>query len=484
MHFRGIEMFQWKNRLDSAEKIILNSIYNYWKENLEWPNGAKIEVKYRTVFMNNGNLDNLVEKLGNTFIQYEKYQENPVIELTIFGIALCDNSDDDINLFLKLVKRLVKDFIKSLEEDSVKDQNDNQIEFNFDSNDYCKKVCYLLSSSGHDLFKTRPNNPLSSCRFTLKTDVWKFENVKTIEDYYEVARPNFIPKRFFNNDEIKDKTKLLSLKTAKKEFNVDILVNSVDTSPELLKDLELLIDICEKDMDKDLSVSWMNHVKSYNSILLKLQKLGYFESFELISNTLDATGYLKTAPYEQAKVSEVIYNSKRLSYRLQNFIDAKSIEINEIKDSFELIFSRFHKVAQQLEKRHKNNGIPRETLEITDEYDVQDLLHSLLRLYFDDISAEITVPGGASGHTIVDFLLKSEKTAIEVKKTRKGLSNVELRKQLNDDIPTYERHPDCNTLIFFIYDPENIIDNPIGFEKEFNDRTTNNLRIIVYITPK
>ena len=42
----------------------------------------------------------------------------------------------------------------------------------------------------------------------------------------------------------------------------------------------------------------------------------------------------------------------------------------------------------------------RQTSDINDEYDVQDLLHSLLTLYFDDIRREESNPSYAGGASI------------------------------------------------------------------------------------
>ena len=64
----------------------------------------------------------------------------------------------------------------------------------------------------------------------------------------------------------------------------------------------------------------------------------------------------------------------------------------------------------------------RETLKIEDEYDVQDLLHALLLLYFDGVRAE----DYAGKSSRMDFLLKNERVVIEVKKTRLGLADKEL----------------------------------------------------------
>lgn len=81
----------------------------------------------------------------------------------------------------------------------------------------------------------------------------------------------------------------------------------------------------------------------------------------------------------------------------------------------ELICSHFHIVTRQLRQRYND----RPTLVINDEYDVQDLFHTLLRLFFSDVRPEEWTPSYAGGSSRVDFLLKSEQVVIEVKK-RKG----------------------------------------------------------------
>jgi len=132
------------------------------------------------------------------------------------------------------------------------------------------------------------------------------------------------------------------------------------------------------------------------------------------------------------------------------------------------ICSRFHIVATQLkDRRHEN----RNTITIADEYDVQDLLHALLKLYFDDVRPEEYTPSYAGGSSRIDFLLKNEKIAIETKKTRKGLKSKEIADQLIIDIDRYkEIHPDCEILFCFVYDPESLIQNPKGFESDFNKK--------------
>ncbi len=80
----------------------------------------------------------------------------------------------------------------------------------------------------------------------------------------------------------------------------------------------------------------------------------------------------------------------------------------------ERICSRFSLVSRQLGERHNS----RPTIDVNDEYDVQDLLHALLKLHFDDIRPEEWTPSYAGRSSKMDFLLKSEQLVIEVKKTR------------------------------------------------------------------
>lgn len=65
------------------------------------------------------------------------------------------------------------------------------------------------------------------------------------------------------------------------------------------------------------------------------------------------------------------------------------------------VFDNFSNFAGQLSKRHNN----RASIEIYDEYDVQDLLHAILLLYFDDVRAEEWIPSYAGGNKRMDFLL-------------------------------------------------------------------------------
>jgi hypothetical protein len=92
-----------------------------------------------------------------------------------------------------------------------------------------------------------------------------------------------------------------------------------------------------------------------------------------------------------------------------------------------LLIERFHLVARQMRVRHAS----RHTLEINGEYDVQDLLHALPRIFFNDIRKEEWTPSYAGVASKMDYLLPELEMAVEVKKARgKHSQRVSLAKSL------------------------------------------------------
>lgn len=164
---------------------------------------------------------------------------------------------------------------------------------------------------------------------------------------------------------------------------------------------------------------------------------------------------------------------------IDDMVEETTME-NKVLDVLEKIFSTFNRVERQLRQRHAN----KHTLIVKDEYDVQDLLHAILKIFFSDIRPEEPTPSFAGNHRRMDFLLKPEKTVIEVKMAKKNLRNKKISEQLNDDINTYKSHTDCDTLVCFIYDPEGCVKNPVGFEKDLSNQSSDKLVVKVYIYPK
>lgn len=140
---------------------------------------------------------------------------------------------------------------------------------------------------------------------------------------------------------------------------------------------------------------------------------------------------------------------------------------------------RFHMVVRQLRLR----GEYRSTLNIEDESDVQDLMHALLRLHFDDIGTDEWTPDYSNGAPRTTLLLDHDRLAVVVKKTRTGLSRKDLGNQVRIDTERYRARGRCMHLLCFIYDPEGRIGNPRELE---NDLTTisEHFTVDVVVAPK
>ncbi|MGA8651858.1 MAG: hypothetical protein WB677_14780 [Xanthobacteraceae bacterium] len=159
---------------------------------------------------------------------------------------------------------------------------------------------------------------------------------------------------------------------------------------------------------------------------------------------------------------------------------ASSIE-NEVQNerNLELLIERFHRVVSQIRIRRE----ARPTLDVKDEYDVQDLLHALLKIFFDDIRDEEWTPSYAGGSKRIDFLIPKLKIAVEVKKSRPTLNARKLGDELIIDIAHYQTRPQCRTLYCFVYDPDNHITNPHGLESDLSKKH-DELTVRVMIMPR
>lgn len=117
-------------------------------------------------------------------------------------------------------------------------------------------------------------------------------------------------------------------------------------------------------------------------------------------------------------VNEILSLSTKLSkIYTQDFINLLPClpkNLNNDKHSVDEIINllnKFHGVTLNIKQRHEN----RPTLEIKDEYDVQDLLNSLLSIFVDDIRPEEYTPSYAGTSSRVDFFLPQLELVVETK---------------------------------------------------------------------
>ncbi|WP_239374509.1 hypothetical protein [Frankia sp. Cj5] len=124
-----------------------------------------------------------------------------------------------------------------------------------------------------------------------------------------------------------------------------------------------------------------------------------------------------------------------------------------------------------------NERVPQPTL--TNEADLQDLTHAILRLHYDDVRPEDPVPKRAGRASRVDFLLREAGVLVETKFTRPDLRDKKVCDELLHDMGRYPRHPDCEAIFAAIYDPGRYIVNPAMIEKDLPQSSVLPFRAVI-----
>jgi len=182
---------------------------------------------------------------------------------------------------------------------------------------------------------------------------------------------------------------------------------------------------------------------------------------------------------ERASAATTLAPAREPFVQLKSESPVSAQPAHDACETVKSLCKRFHMVARQLRLR----GEYRATLDVGDEFDVQDLLHALLRLHFDDIETDEWLPSYSNGAPRIMFLLSDSRLAVVVKKTRTGLNAKDLADQLRIDVDHCRTLKRCSTLLCFVYDPEGRIGNPRGLEADLIS-ISDQLTADVYVAPK
>ncbi|MBQ8780557.1 MAG: hypothetical protein IJZ72_02620 [Oscillospiraceae bacterium] len=227
-----------------------------------------------------------------------------------------------------------------------------------------------------------------------------------------------------------------------------VISSSIIESENMIKELNQLFDIPHNNSNE---ITLENKTNTYIQIIEKKQ---LFEKYLAVLQSFVTARF--TVYYQKANQENAIRH-------------------NVVDNRIEQLLHRFRIIANQLKHRYNK----RTTIEINDEYDVQDLLHALLKIDFDDVRAEEWTPSYAGSSSRMDFFIKDISTVIEVKMTRDSLTSRELGEQLIVDTVKYQEHPDCKKLYCFVYDPEMRLGNPIGLKKDLESKYNGFLNVII-----
>jgi hypothetical protein len=154
------------------------------------------------------------------------------------------------------------------------------------------------------------------------------------------------------------------------------------------------------------------------------------------------------------------------------------VKPGKVEELLEIIVRGLRRAMHPL--THRRKGF--QPLSFSNEYDVQDLLHALLRPWIGDIRPEEFTPSYAGTSTRMDFLLPTHALIIETKIVRDRAHAKRIGDELIIDIEHYRRHPDCKRLWCVVYDPDQLITNAQGLKDDLEgSRSSNDVQVVVKV---
>jgi hypothetical protein len=188
------------------------------------------------------------------------------------------------------------------------------------------------------------------------------------------------------------------------------------------------------------------------------------------------------SPQIENQIKDILVRAGNFKAEVETLLEPYGLHApvaTTVREKLENLLIRFHLVATQLQRRQRKK-LP---FSVEDEYDVQDLLHALLKIDFRDIRPEEYCPSYAGTSPRIDFFLPEHGIAVEAKMAREGHGNLKISNELIVDKEYYQKKPNVRILYCLVYDPNEIITNPDGFEDDLFERS-NSFEAKILVIPK
>lgn len=184
----------------------------------------------------------------------------------------------------------------------------------------------------------------------------------------------------------------------------------------------------------------------------------------------------------QKQINDILLSVGKFKSEIDAILEPYRASLPSLLEPFqrlELIFSKFHLVAKTIQERKRAGKQP---FKVEDEYDVQDLLHGLLKIFFNDIEPEEYCPSYCGTSPRIDFFLRKEKIFVEAKIASKTHRRKRISQELIIDKEYYRKKENLKALFCIVYDPNGNIENPRGFELDLGEKAEA-FEVRVYVVP-
>lgn len=112
--------------------------------------------------------------------------------------------------------------------------------------------------------------------------------------------------------------------------------------------------------------------------------------------------------------------------------------------------AEFNECVRYLNTRRSEGAV----LQLDSEAAVQDALFLILRPWVTDLVPESPTDRTANRFSVIDFSSRALRLVVEAKFIRDKHHGKSVSKELHDDIEVYRHLPHCDTVVFFVYDPD------------------------------
>jgi REase_DpnII-MboI len=155
-----------------------------------------------------------------------------------------------------------------------------------------------------------------------------------------------------------------------------------------------------------------------------------------------------------------------------------TVKPSEITELLEVLVKGLRRAMHPLTHRRKGA----QSLSFSTEYDVQDLLHALLRPWVADIRPEEFTPSYAGSTTRMDFLLPKYGIVIELKFVRDKNHAKKIGDGLIIDVSHYQSHPGCRYLWCVVFDQDHLLPNAAGLKNDLEgERSSKEGKVLVKV---
>lgn len=150
--------------------------------------------------------------------------------------------------------------------------------------------------------------------------------------------------------------------------------------------------------------------------------------------------------------------------------------------SYELVCLILNNFSNAILKISKNRRKGHPEFLIKDEYDVQDILYTILKAIFPKLKHEEPTPSVGISFNKIDFILEDEGILIETKMLKEtDKDEKKVTDELKVDIQSYYKKEKIKNLICFVYDPFKKIKDKNNLYELNSEQTINGNKFLVKI---